>query len=100
MFGEFEYVQRVVDDDTLLLGTGELVRLIGVNTPESVRPNTPVQRFSKEAADFTRRRQKTSVCGWNMTKQTRCYTVGRHSGYTAKMAAFPGLNILTMLDIS
>jgi endonuclease YncB( thermonuclease family) len=53
--GEFEYVQRVVDEDTLVLGTGERVRLIGVDTPESVRPNTPVQRFGKEAADFTRR---------------------------------------------
>jgi len=39
----------------LLLGNGERVRLIGVDTPESVRPNTPVQRFGKEAADFTRR---------------------------------------------
>ena len=29
MSGEFEYVQRVVDGDTLLLGTGERVRLIG-----------------------------------------------------------------------
>ncbi len=36
--GEFEYVQRVVDGDTLLLGTGERVRLIGVNTPETVHP--------------------------------------------------------------
>jgi micrococcal nuclease len=53
--GEFEHVQRVVDGDTLLLGTGERVRLIGVNTPESVRPNTPVQQFGKEAAYFTRR---------------------------------------------
>jgi endonuclease YncB( thermonuclease family) len=42
--GEFEYVQRVVDGDTLVLGTGERVRLSGVDTPESVRPNTPVQR--------------------------------------------------------
>jgi endonuclease YncB( thermonuclease family) len=34
--GEFEFVQRVVDGDTLLLVTGERVRLIGVNTPETV----------------------------------------------------------------
>jgi endonuclease YncB( thermonuclease family) len=68
--GEFEYVRRVVDGDTLLLGTGERVRLIGVDTPESVRPNTPVQRFGKEAADFTRRMVEASVCGWSMTKQT------------------------------
>jgi micrococcal nuclease len=49
---DVEFVQRVVDGDTLLLGTGERVRLIGDDTPESVRPNTPVQRFSKEAAAF------------------------------------------------
>jgi len=29
--GEFEYVQRVVDGDTLLLGTGERVRLADEN---------------------------------------------------------------------
>jgi hypothetical protein len=29
--GEFEYVQRVVEGVTLVLGTGERVRLIGVN---------------------------------------------------------------------
>jgi endonuclease YncB( thermonuclease family) len=31
---DVEYVQRVVDGDTLLFGTGERVRLIGVDTPE------------------------------------------------------------------
>jgi micrococcal nuclease len=36
--GEFEYVQRVVDGDTLVLGTGERVRLIGVDTPEECAP--------------------------------------------------------------
>jgi micrococcal nuclease len=36
--GEFECVQRVVDGDTLVLGTGERVRLLGVNTPETVHP--------------------------------------------------------------
>ncbi len=53
--GEFEYVQRVVDGDTLVLGTGERVRLIGVNTPETKRPNTPVEYFGREATEFTRR---------------------------------------------
>jgi micrococcal nuclease len=53
--GEFEYVQRVVDRDTLLLGTGERVRLIGVNTPETVHPQKPVEAFGKEASAFTKR---------------------------------------------
>ena len=53
--GDFEYVKRVVDGDTLLLGTGERVRLIGVDTPETKRPNSPVEYFGKEATAFTRR---------------------------------------------
>jgi len=36
-------VKRVVDGDTLVLQTGERVRLIGVDTPETKRPNTPVR---------------------------------------------------------
>ncbi len=53
--GEFEYVQRVVDGDTLLLGTGERIRLIGVNTPETVHPKKAVEAFGKEASAFTKR---------------------------------------------
>ncbi len=53
--GEFEYVQRVVDGDTLVLGTGERVRLIGVNTPETKHPQKPVEAFGKEASEFTKR---------------------------------------------
>jgi micrococcal nuclease len=49
----FEYVQRVVDGDTLMLDTGERVRLIGVDTPEIKHPNKPVEYFSKEASAFT-----------------------------------------------
>jgi micrococcal nuclease len=52
---EREYVQRVVDGDTLVLGSGERVRLIGVDTPEFERPNSPVEYFAKEAAAFTKR---------------------------------------------
>lgn len=45
---------RVVDGDTLVLDGGERVRLIGVNSPESVDPRRPVEYFGKEAAAFTR----------------------------------------------
>ena len=47
-------VARVVDGDTLKLEGGERVRLIGVDTPETVRPNTPVQFFGPEASAFTK----------------------------------------------
>ena len=50
-------VERVVDGDTLrvrISGRREPVRLIGIDTPESVKPGTPVQCFAKEAAAHLR----------------------------------------------
>lgn len=46
-------VTRVVDGDTIRVQVGdrvERVRYIGVDTPESVKPATPVQCFAKAAA--------------------------------------------------
>jgi len=51
-------VIRVVDGDTVKIrrdGSRDTVRLIGIDTPESVKPNTPVECFAKEAARETRR---------------------------------------------
>jgi micrococcal nuclease len=51
-------VIRVVDGDTVkvLLEPGRLetVRYIGVDTPESVKPDTPVQCFAKQASEYNR----------------------------------------------
>lgn len=47
-------VQRVIDGDTLLLSNGTRVRLIGVDTPETVHPKKAVQYFGKEASNFTK----------------------------------------------
>jgi micrococcal nuclease len=46
-------VARVIDGDTLQLSTGEEVRLIGVDTPETKHPRKPVQAFGKRASTFT-----------------------------------------------
>ena len=35
---DFVRVKRVIDGDTIMLESGERVRLIGVDTPESVDP--------------------------------------------------------------
>ena len=46
-------VVRVVDGDTIIIDRGrgnERLRYIGMDTPESVKPNTPVQFMAKEAA--------------------------------------------------
>ncbi|MBX7071986.1 MAG: thermonuclease family protein [Pirellulales bacterium] len=47
-------VARVVDGDTLLMEDHSRVRLIGVDTPETKKENTPVQPWGPEASRFTR----------------------------------------------
>jgi len=44
-------VVRVIDGDTIKLENGEVVRYIGIDTPETVHPSKPVQCFGKEASD-------------------------------------------------
>jgi micrococcal nuclease len=57
------YVRRVVDGDTIVveienppspLRKEERVRLLGVDTPETVDPRRPVERFGKEASRLTK----------------------------------------------
>ena len=50
-------ILSVVDGDTIKIeyeGGSESVRLIGVDTPETVHPNKPVEFFGKEASAFAR----------------------------------------------
>lgn len=52
--GTFYKVIKVIDGDTLHVdvnGADEKVRLIGINTPETVDPRTQVQCFGKEASN-------------------------------------------------
>jgi micrococcal nuclease len=51
-------VTHVVDGDTIdvrIDGRNERVRLIGIDTPETKKPNTPIQCFGPEASLFTSR---------------------------------------------
>ncbi len=67
--GQLEYmnsaeVVRIVDGDTIVVSFAaqagfinpEKIRLIGVDTPESVDPRRPVERFGAEAARYARDR--------------------------------------------
>ena len=50
-------VMRVIDGDTVRIdynGKATNVRLIGVDTPETVHPNKPVEAYGKEASNFTK----------------------------------------------
>jgi len=50
-------IDRVVDGDTIVAiidGQREKVRLIGIDTPETVKPDSPVECFGPEASAFTK----------------------------------------------
>lgn len=47
-------VRRVVDGDTLLMQSGARVRLEGIDTPETVREDYPVEPWGPEASNFTK----------------------------------------------
>jgi micrococcal nuclease len=64
-------VERVVDGDTfevLMNGKKEKVRLIGIDTPETKKPNTPVMYYGKEASDYTKKRleKQTVELEWDV----------------------------------
>src|SRR3989337_3307293 len=56
--GERVIVSKIYDGDTIVVGRGwrrTTIRLIGVDTPETVHPEKPVQFYGPEASDFTNR---------------------------------------------
>ena len=62
-------VIRVVDGDTIVIkkdGKNQTVRLIGINTPESVDPRRPVECFAVEASNYA----KQLLTGKKVTLET------------------------------
>jgi micrococcal nuclease len=51
-------LERVIDGDTIVAQVGgheERIRYIGIDTPETVKPNTPVQCFGPQAHELNAR---------------------------------------------
>ncbi len=50
-------INRFIDGDTIdvnMNGSVETIRMIGMDTPETHKPNTPVQCYGPEAANYTK----------------------------------------------
>lgn len=62
---------RIVDGDTIILDGNEKVRLIGVDTPETVHPQKPVERCGKEASAFTRALAEGKRCRLEYDQQRK-----------------------------
>ncbi|MCG0276698.1 MAG: thermonuclease family protein [Thermosediminibacteraceae bacterium] len=59
---------EVIDGDTVEVESNdkrETVRMIGIDTPETVRPEKEIEYYRKEASDFTKSRLKAKMSNWN-----------------------------------
>jgi micrococcal nuclease len=55
-------IEKVVDGDTVVLDSGEKVRLLGINAPELHHPDYPVQKYGQEAKDYLKNRVEGKKC--------------------------------------
>jgi micrococcal nuclease len=97
-------VIRVVDGDTLhvrLDGRDTTVRMIGMNTPETVKENTPVECFGPEASDYA----KHTLTGQSVTlefddSQGRTDQYGRTLAYVWLEGADGQLSFVNLDEIN
>ena len=88
--GAAQLVERVVDGDTIIVQGVGRVRLIGVDTPETVDPRRPVECFGKEASAFTKRLlEGQHVRGWSTTGTAPTATGARWPTSTSRTARSP-----------
>jgi endonuclease YncB( thermonuclease family) len=52
---ERSQVRRVVDGDTVELSNGQKIRMLNIDTPETVKANTAVKCYGPEASAFTKK---------------------------------------------
>ena len=74
------HVVRVIDGDTIIVSPHVTVRLIGVNTPETVKPDWPVEPFGPEASHFTREFLAGGTARLEFDRE-RADRFGRHLAY-------------------
>lgn len=91
---ELRKVLRVVDGDTIVVSPNEKVRLIGVDTPETVHPRKAVQCFGSDAKEFTRRMVESKSIRLAFDESNRARNHKDRYGRTLAYAYFDG----TMLN--
>jgi micrococcal nuclease len=75
-------VSHVIDGDTLVLQGGAILRLQGIDTPETVHPDLPVQPWGPEATAYTRGFVADAGGQVRITLSSeRLDRYGRHLGY-------------------
>lgn len=49
------FISRVVDGDTAVLQDGRTIRILYIDTPETVKPNSPIECYGPEASSFSKK---------------------------------------------
>ena len=82
--GQWVLVTHVIDGDTIKVGRGwrcEKVRLIGVDTPETVHPERPTGFFGPEASEFTKKQLEGKKVHLEFEPSTQYDDYGRLLAY-------------------
>lgn len=92
--GQSVTVQRVYDGDTLTLGDGRRVRLLGVNTPELGRGGAPDEAFAREAKQAV---EQFLVSADNLKLYFDTEYRDRHGRYLAHLATISSAHVSASL---
>lgn len=55
-------VTKVIDGDTVQLDDLRMIRLVGIDTPETSHPDQPVQKYGNEAKKYLKERIEGKAC--------------------------------------
>jgi len=80
--GDVETITRVVDGDTFSTDQSGTIRIIGVDTPETVKPNAPVDCFGPQASAYAKRRLRKGLTVTLVAEQRGGQPDGRKSAQT------------------
>lgn len=64
-------VIEVIDGDTVKIETGETIRLLGIDAPETNHPDLPEQKFGKEAKKYLSDRILNKICFFEYDKNNK-----------------------------
>ncbi len=73
---EDRLIVRAIDGDTIELEDGEIIRYIGIDTPEVVHPDKPVECYGPEPPNSTGRLWRANTPSLSMIRAEKTNTVG------------------------
>ncbi len=64
-------VIEVIDGDTVKIETGDLIRLLGIDAPETNHPDFPEQKFGRKAKEYLKNRILNKICLFEFNKKNK-----------------------------